>query len=59
MKINFANITWHLNILSHFQTQREKLSYKSSSTGTTPSSERKHELGYSTELQLDSADEVM
>ncbi|XP_033608191.1 uncharacterized protein LOC111866527 isoform X2 [Cryptotermes secundus] len=38
-------------------TQPEKLSYKSSSTGTTPSSERKHELGYSTELQVDSADE--
>ncbi|PNF29908.1 hypothetical protein B7P43_G07292 [Cryptotermes secundus] len=39
------------------ETQPEKLSYKSSSTGTTPSSERKHELGYSTELQVDSADE--
>jgi hypothetical protein len=43
----------------HFQAQPEKLSYKSSSTGTTPSSERKHELGYSTEPQVDSADEVM
>jgi hypothetical protein len=42
-----------------FQAQPEKLSYKSSSTGTTPSSERKHELGYSTEPQVDSADEVM
>jgi len=37
--------------------QPEKLSYKSSSGGTTPSSERKHELGSSTELQVDSADE--
>jgi len=37
--------------------QPEKLSYRSSSGGTTPSSERKHELGSSTELQVDSADE--
>jgi len=36
--------------------QPEKLSYRSSSGGTTPSSERKHELGSSTE-QVDSADE--
>jgi len=43
----------------HFQGQPEKLSYRSSSGGTTPSSERKHELGSSTELQVDSADEVM
>jgi len=45
--------------ICHFQGQPEKLSYKSSSGGTTPSSERKHELSSSTELQVDSADEVM
>lgn len=39
------------------EAQPEKLSYRSSSSGTTPSSERKHELGSSTELQVDSADE--
>ena len=44
--------------ICYFQGQPEKLSYKSSSGGTTPSSERKHELGSSTELQVDSADEV-
>jgi len=37
--------------------QPEKVSNKSSSGGTTPLSERKHELGSSTELQVDSADE--
>lgn len=40
------------------ETQPEKLSYKSSSSGTTPTSERKHNLDYSSEPPLlDSADE--
>ncbi|XP_069693042.1 Na(+)/H(+) exchange regulatory cofactor NHE-RF2 [Periplaneta americana] len=39
------------------EAQPEKLSYKSSSTGTTPSSERKHDMDYSPEPQVDSADE--
>jgi hypothetical protein len=45
--------------ICHFQGQPEKVSIRSSSGGTTPSSERKHELGSNTELQVDSADEVM
>ena len=58
--MKYAVVTWcsHMLGICHFQGQPEKLSYKSSSGGTTPSSERKHELGSSTELQVDSADEV-